>query len=116
MHRAESVSCALAVAWLQLVGVMTESILHHVVHAMPLAVLLFPRRSPRVRFTAALAAFAWIFMLSSVTPMIHMSLVEGVLFQPHPPPFVWLAPGMTLICAVWLALNLVLLTEDARRF
>ncbi|MBN1534781.1 MAG: hypothetical protein JXA20_19070, partial [Spirochaetes bacterium] len=69
----------MAVAWLQLVGIISGTVLHHVLHALPLFVLLTIPRTRALRLTAALAGFIWVFMLSAITPMVHDSLVRGLI-------------------------------------
>lgn len=98
----------LAVLWLQLVGIMSGTVLHHVLHALPIVVLLPMRRTRAVRLTAALVGFIWVFMLSAITPMVHDSLFRGLLFSSGNPDM-WLAPLMSLIAGIWAALNLAAL-------
>lgn len=63
----ELLSCLLLAVWLQVVGVVTDSVLHHLLHALPFLFLwLIPDASWR-SFTGALLGFAWIFMLGVVT-------------------------------------------------
>lgn len=100
-----------AVAWLQWVGVATATVLHHVLHALPIVVLLFLPRTTGRRATSAVAAFLWIFMLATMTDNLASSWRRiaagdtGLLS--------WLAPGMAAIAAAWLARDLARL--DARR-
>lgn len=105
-----------AVLWLQVVGVVTDTILHHVLHALPLLLLALLPRSGWVRHTAALAAFAWIVMLALITPMIRQALLEGIDFVNPNRAYTWLAPLMALICCVWASLNLALLARKPRRW
>lgn len=114
--RAEWVLTACAVAWLQVIGVVTESVIHHVLHAIPIAVFLFLPRSTWVRHTASLAGFAWVFMLSFVTPMIRDVLTDGIVFVDRQHAYTWLAPVMLLISAAWSGLNAALLTGRPKRW
>lgn len=98
-----------AVLWLQVVGVVTESIVHHILHAVPLAILIVIPRTKWVLHTAALVGVAWILMLALITPMIHNALIDGLLFTQKRPPYTWLAPVMVLICAAWSAFNIAAL-------
>ncbi len=108
--------CALAVVWLQVVGVVTETVVHHILHALPIAVLLPLPRSRAYRLTAALTGCAWIFMLAAMTPMIHHSIIEGYLLRYPELSYTWLAPSMAAISAIWMALNLTLLSGQPRQF
>ena len=111
---AERIAGVAAVACLQVVGVMTDTVLHHVVHALPIVVLLPLRRTRVVRLTAALLGFMWILMLAGVTDELHKSLIRGDLFVSPRTPITWLVPIMVAISATWAALNLSLLRPTRR--
>lgn len=51
----ERVACALLIGWLQVVGVLTPSVFHYILHAAPLVLLLFLTPSPARHFTGLLA-------------------------------------------------------------
>lgn len=102
-------------AWLQVVGFVTATVSHHVVHALPILVLALAPRGRWTRHNAALAGFAWVLMLSLLTPMIHDVLRGGVRFSTRGLAYTWLAPGMVLISAAWSAVNLTLLARAPRR-
>ncbi len=116
MPGAERALALLAVLWLQLVGVVTHSVLHHVLHALPLAGLLVLPRTPWVRHTTALVGFAWVVMLSLMTPMIHDALTSGIVFTLRGRAYTWLAPGMVIICAAWTAMHVAILAGRPRRW
>ncbi len=97
-----------AIAWLLLVGIISNTLLHHVLHALPLALLLPLARTRAVRLTAALVGYIWVFMLSAITPMVYDSLVRGYLLKTDNPDM-WLAPAMSLIAGAWASLNLAAL-------
>jgi hypothetical protein len=103
------------VAWLQLVGVVTGTILHHIIHALPLVALGFTTRSTWARRTRATAGIAWIVMLAFFTPMIWHTISWGVLFGEGYPNYLWLAPGMVLIASCWASASLTLLRAPPRR-
>jgi len=109
-------TCVAAVLWLQVVGVVTHSIIHHVVHALPLLLLVPLRRSRSVALTAALASFVWVFMLAAISPMVHYSLVRGYLVTRPEVPYTWLAPSMCVICAIWCAVALTISSGKSHRF
>ena len=104
----ERVVCITAIAWLQIVGIISNTVPHHILHALPIAVLLLIRRTRAVRLTAALVGFIWVFMLSAITPMVYDSLVRGFLFTSDNPDM-WLAPIMSLLAGLWTSLNLAVL-------
>jgi hypothetical protein len=72
---AERVAGVLFVGWLQLVGV-----LHHILHALPVVVLLVLRPSAGRAVTGLLAGCLCVFLLAAVTPMIHDALILGYVF------------------------------------
>ncbi len=104
----ERAACVAVIVWLQLVGIISNTVLHHVLHALPIALLLFVNRSRALHLTAALVGFIWVFMLSAITPMVYDSLVRGFLFSSNNHDM-WLAPGLSLIAGLWLSLNLAVL-------
>lgn len=104
----ERISCALLIGWLQVVGVLTHSVLHHILHAAPLVLLLVVRPTPARHFTSLLAGYLWVFMLAVVTPMLHNALIRGCLFNLSQ-PYIWLAPVAAGLAAVWAAANFALL-------
>jgi hypothetical protein len=114
LFRCERVACAAFVAWLQLVGVVTHSVLHHLLHAAPILLLLLLRPSPSRHFTGVLAGFAWVFMLAVVTPMIHNAIILGYAFTHPERPYTWLAPVAAVLAAIWASLNLALLAQRPR--
>jgi hypothetical protein len=93
------------VLWLQVVGLITRTVLHHVLHALPLLLLVLLPRTRFVRWLSALTSYAWIFMLAVVTPELRLALGEGEGFRAA------LAPVMAVLSAFWMALNLMLLSE-----
>lgn len=104
----ERILCFAAIAWLLMVGIISNTVLHHILHALPIAVLLLVKRTRAVRLTAALVGFIWVFMLSAITPMVYDSLVRGFLFTSDNPDM-WLAPVMSLLAGLWASLNLAVL-------
>ena len=112
----ERILCVLLIGWLQLVGVLTHSILHHVLHAAPLALLLFVKPSPARHFTGFLAGFLWVFMLGIVTAMLHDALILDYIVTHSHIPYTWLAPGAATLAAAWAATNAVLTAERPRWF
>jgi hypothetical protein len=117
MRSLERIACVLLICWLQLVGVMTHSMLHHILHAAPLGVLLVVRSSPARHFTGLLAGFLWMFMLAVISAMLHESLILGYLFNRRPmPPYIWLAPVAAGLAVVWAAANLALLRRRSQSF
>jgi hypothetical protein len=100
-----------AIAWLQLVGVVTSTIVHHILHALPLAVIMLIPPGEWTRQLRALSAIAWIIMLAVITPMIHYAIREGITFSLSDYAFTWLAPGMVLISILWAAANIALLSN-----
>jgi hypothetical protein len=105
---AERAAGVALVGWLQLVGVLTHSVLHHILHALPLVLLLVWRPTAARAFTALLAGYLWVFMLAVVTPMLHDALIRGHLYNLGK-PYIWLAPGAALLAVVWAACNATLL-------
>jgi len=104
----------LAALWLQIVGVVTSSVLHHILHAAPIAILAILPRSRWVRHTAALTGFLWVFMLSAISPMISHMLHRGVVFGEPGLAYTWLAPTMLVISAAWSAVNIAILAGMPR--
>lgn len=100
----ERFACIAVILWLQLVGVMSNTVLHHVLHALPIAILSFVKPSRVLHLTAALAGFIWVLMPSAMTPMVCDSLVRGFFFNLDNHDM-WLAPGLSLIAGLWLSLN-----------
>ena len=111
----ERIACVLLIGWLQVVGVVTHSVLHHILHAAPLAILLVVRPSPARHFTGLLAGYLWVFMLAVVTPMLYNALILGYLFNLGQ-PYIWLAPVAAGLAAVWAAANVALLRRRPRWF
>jgi hypothetical protein len=112
--RWERVLAIAAVVWLQIVGVITDSIIHHILHAVPIILLAALPRSQWVRHTAALAGFIWLFMLALVSPMVHHALTRGIAWTTGAGAYTWLAPGMALLCAIWSSLNIAILGRRPR--
>jgi hypothetical protein len=112
--RGEWLACAALVAWLQLVGVVTHSVVHHLLHAAPVLLLLFLPGSASRYFTAVLAGFAWVFMLAVVTPMLHHAIILGYAFTQPERAYTWLAPVAALIAVAWAACGLALLAGRSR--
>ena len=110
---AEIVICVALVLWIQVVGVVTERIATHVVHALPFVPFLVVRKTGWVRLTAVVACLFWIFALSLMSPMVRHSVVEGGLWR-DAGLFPWLAPGVAFLCAVSAALNLAILARAPR--
>lgn len=110
--RFQRLDCALAwanVAWLQIVGLQTHTVLHHVLHALPLALLAVLPRTRWIRHLAAMAGIMWVVMLSLLSPMIANTLRGGIHFGMRGLAYTWLAPVMLLLAAAWSAVNLALL-------
>lgn len=97
------------VAWLQIVGLQTHTVLHHLLHALPLALLAVLPRTRWIRHLAAMAGLMWVVMLSLLSPMIANTLREGIPFGMRGLAYTWLAPVMLLLAAAWSAVNLGLL-------
>lgn len=110
----ERLVCAAFVAWLQLVGLVTHTVLHHLVQAVPIVLLLFLCPSPSRHFTGVLAGFAWVFMLAIVTPMLHDAIILGYAITHPEEPTMWLAPVAALVAAAWAAFNLAALAQRPR--
>jgi len=108
-HVAERVAGGLLVGWLQVVGVVTHSVVHHILHALPLVVLLVVRSSPARSVTALLAGYLWVFMLAAVTPMLHNALILGWVVSRPQLAYTWLAPVAAGLAVVWAAANAWLL-------
>jgi hypothetical protein len=115
IDRAASALGVSCVIWLQVVGLVTGTVVHHILHALPIVVLLLPARTRWVRLTAALAGFAWIFMLAAMTPMVHDGLIRGQILTQSGEAHLWLAPIMALLSGIWMAINLSLLSAAPRR-
>lgn len=110
----ERLACVALVAWLQVVGVVTHSVVHHILHAAPVALLLLVPASAARHFTGVLAGYAWVFMLGVITSMLHNALIRGyVLTHPHI-PYTWLAPVAAVLAVVWAALNAARLRQRPR--
>jgi len=112
----ERLLAILAVLWLQVVGVITHSVLHHMLHAVPLVLLAAFPRGRWVRHTAALTGFVWLLMLALITPMLHHVLTDGVSWTLGAGASTWLAPVMAVLCAVWSSLHVALLCGRPRRW
>lgn len=112
--RCERVACVAFIAWLQLVGLVTHSVVHHLLHAAPIVVLLLWRPTPSRHFTGILAGFAWVFMLAIVTPMLHYAIIRGYAFTQPDRPYTWLAPIAALLAVAWAACNLAILVQRPR--
>lgn len=102
------------VVWLQVVGQVTHQVLHHVIHALPVVAILIAPKNRWVRLTRVLTGLLWVFMLSVITDMVHHAIIEAGLWNERG-MFVWMAPVLAALCAVWVALNLTLLSETVRR-
>ena len=111
----ERIACALLIGWLQVVGVLTHSVWHHILHAAPIVLLLVVRPSPARHFTGLLAGYLWVFMLAVVTPMLYNALIRGYLFNLSQ-PYIWLAPVAAGFAAVWAAANTALLRRRPQWF
>lgn len=107
--RIERLLAIAGVLWLQIVGVVTGTIAHHVLHAAPIVVLTVLHRSVCVRQTIALTGLAWIIMLALISPMIRETLLHGIVIGDRDRAFTWLAPGMTVISAAWAGLSIAIL-------
>lgn len=119
MSRAVRAECAAAYApalWLLLVGVVTSTLIHHVLHAIPVAILAVMPRSPWVRHTAALTGLAWVLMLALLTPMIRDVLERGIHTDDPALAYTWLAPAMVAISALWAGLNAAILSSHPTRW
>jgi len=112
----ERLACILLIGWLQFVGIYGHSIVHHILHAAPVAVLLMVPLSPARHFTGLMAGFLWVFMLGVVSPMLYDSLIRGYLLTRPEIPYTWLAPVAALIAATWAAANFTLLARRHRWF
>lgn len=97
------------VIWLQVVGLVTDTVLHHVLHAVPLAVLGFTRGGYWTRHTRAMAGLIWVLMLTLFTPMIWHVLSRGITFADPSLAYTWLAPAMLIIAAGWSAASVAAL-------
>jgi vacuolar-type H+-ATPase subunit I/STV1 len=106
---AERATGVALVGWLQLVGVLTHSVLHHILHALPLVLLLVWRPSPARNVTGLLAGYLWVFMLAAVTSMLHDALILGWIVSRPQVAYTWLAPGAAGLAVVWAACNAALL-------
>jgi hypothetical protein len=111
----ERLACLPFIAWLQLVGVKTHSVLHHVLHAAPVVLLLVVRPSPARHLTGMLAGYLWVFMLGAVSPMLYDALILGHLVRPVV-PYTWLAPVAAVLATGWAAANAALLRRRPSRF
>ncbi|NOY09184.1 MAG: hypothetical protein GXP33_10140 [Spirochaetes bacterium] len=116
LSRIELFTCVCAVIWLQLVGIIDRTVVHHIFHSLPVLLILFLPKTPLTRLLAVLTAFAWIFMLSIVTPMLNYAIIRGYLISHSNLSYTWLAVGMALISAVWMAENLTLLSGKKSNF
>lgn len=112
--RGERLACVAFIAWLQLVGLVTHSELHHLLHAAPIFFLLLRPASVSRHFTGVLAGYAWVFMLAIVTPMLHDAIILGYVFTHPERPYTWLAPVAAVLAAAWAASNLALLAQRSR--
>lgn len=112
----ERIACILLVGWLQIVGVRTSSVVHHLLHAAPLALLLVVPASPARHFTGVLAGYLWVFMLGVVSPMLHNALILGYILTRPEVPYTWLAPVAAILAATWAAGNAALLAGRPRWF
>jgi hypothetical protein len=102
------------VLWLQVVGVITGTVVHHVLHSLPILLLVALPRSRWIRLTSVLASFAWIFMLAVVSDNLMFSF--RLALKGHLGIELWLAPVMALLSAGWLSVNLTLLRERENLF
>jgi hypothetical protein len=110
----ERIACAAFIIWLQVVGVRTYSIVHHILHAAPIALLLFIPQSPSRHFAGLLAGFLWVFMLGVITSMLHNSLILGYIITHSHIPYTWLAPIAAILAVIWAAANAALLSRKPR--
>lgn len=97
------------VAWFLVVGVVTYTVVHHIIQAIPIVAIAVAPKSVWVRHTAAMAGMAWIVMLAMFSPMISIAMFEGVDFTRRDRAFTWLAPGMAILAAAWSSVHLALL-------
>lgn len=104
------------VIWLQIVGLVTKTVLHHILHAIPLAVLGFIRGGYWTRHTRAMTGLAWVLMLSVFTPMIWHALSRGIVFTDRTLAYTWLAVGMLIIAAGWSAVSIAALIAQPSRW
>ncbi len=116
LSRIELLTCACAIIWLQLVGILDRTVVHHIFHSLPVLLLLFLPKTPLTRLLSVLTAFAWIFMLSIVTPMLNNAIIRGYLISRSNLSYTWLSTGMALISAIWMAENLTLLSGKKSNF
>src|SRR5262249_10160190 len=112
----ERIACILLIGWLQVVGVRTGSVVHHLLHAAPLALLLVVPASPARPFTGLLAGHLGVFMLGVVSPMLHNALILGYILTRPEVPYTWLAPVAAILAAAWAAGNAALLARRPRWF
>ena len=110
----EAAVCLALILWIQVVGVVTERIATHVVHALPFVPLLILRKRSWVRATSVSVCLIWIFAMSLMSPMVRQAIVEGGLWRDGSLS-TWLAPGVVLLCGLYAALNLTILAGSARR-
>jgi hypothetical protein len=115
LRAGERVACAVLIGWLQVVGVRTHSVVHHILHAAPLVVLLVAPASAARHFTGLLAGYLWVFMLGVVSPMLYNALIRGYLFNLSQ-PYIWLAPVAAVLAVVWAAANAAMLARRPRWF
>lgn len=104
------------VLWLQVVGVVTGTVAHHILHTLPIGMLGIVRGGPWHRHTRAMAGLAWVLMLAVFTPMIWHVLTRGVVFSDPSLSYTWLAPSMVVIAAGWSAASLSALQGRPSRF
>ncbi len=113
----ERILALLPAVWLQVVGVVTHSIVHHILHALPILLLVvLPQRTFRVRQTAALTGLIWIIMLAMISPMIHEALFDGITLSLSHKPYTWLAPGMVILCSIWSGYNIYYIIDRSHRW
>ena len=113
IERLAGFSCAI---WLQVVGIATGTILHHIIQIIPIVVLLVLPRSRWIHFTSSLTAFIWIFMLAGITPMVRDFYLKDYWLSWAGWQAYSLATVMCLLCAIWMTLNLVILRGSSRCF
>jgi hypothetical protein len=104
------------VAWLQVVGLQTHTVVHHVLHALPLSLLAVLPRTPWIRHGAAMAGLMRVVMLSLLSPMIAGAMREGIHIGEPGLAYTWLAPAMLLLAAAWSAVNLSRLGDRPSRW
>ena len=114
VQKAESAAGAVAAVWLQVVGIVSGTVVNDILHASPIVVLLPLPRTRIVRLTAAVLGLMWILLLACMTLTIYNSLILGWRFSGPRLSYTWLAPIMAAFSGVWAALNISLFRPTTR--